>query len=199
MRVTVITPPEAVVSWAEADAHLRLSGYTAEQAFVEGLVAAVTGHLDGPDGWLGRALGAQTLEAKLDSFAAMDGLRLPYPPLIDVASIKYLDSSGDEQTADPSSYEIRGDRIGLAYGQSWPTPLDHPESVRVRYRAGYVANPEADPLVNALPAAIRAAILLMVSDLFENRGSVVTGTIASEIPMQGAVRNLLGPYQIWPS
>ncbi|MDZ7863379.1 head-tail connector protein [Acidovorax sp.] len=52
--------------------------------------------------------------------------------------------------------------------------------------------PPTEPvLVNA---AIKAAILLLVGHLFANREDVVTGTIASNLPMGSRV--LLQPYRV---
>lgn len=42
--------------------------------------------------------------------------------------------------------------------------------------------------------AIRAAILLLIGHLFANREAVVTGTIATQVPM--GVHALLWPYRI---
>lgn len=197
MRVFVVTPPEPVVTWEDVDAQLRLGGDTAEKVHVEALIAAATANLDGPGGWLGRALGAQTLEARLDKLSGNDAIFLPFVPIIDIVSVKYLDTDNVEQTVDSAVYELRGDILGLAYDQNWPAMLSHPESVRVRYRAGYVADPEADPLVNALPATIRAAILLMVGDLFKFRetASELSYTPTS-IPMSTTVQRLLSPLRI---
>lgn len=66
MRVVVVSPPEPVISFEEAAEHLKLGGNQAERALVEGMIAAATATIDGPDGWLGRSLGAQTLEARFD-------------------------------------------------------------------------------------------------------------------------------------
>lgn len=44
-------------------------------------------------------------------------------------------------------------------------------------------------------AAITAAVLLMGGHLFENREAVVTGTIATALPL--AVESLLAPYRRW--
>lgn len=44
-------------------------------------------------------------------------------------------------------------------------------------------------------AAITAAILLIGGHLFENREAVVTGTIATALPL--AVESLLAPYRRW--
>jgi uncharacterized phiE125 gp8 family phage protein len=196
MRVRLITPAQPVVTWAEADAHLKLDGDTSQQAFVEGLVAVATNHIDGPQGWLGRALGVQTLEARGESFWAA-GYRLPYPPHIDVLSVKYVDGDGSLQTLDPSAYALDDREVVPAHGTAWPSPRASRASVQLRYRAGYVVNPAAAPLVANVPAAIKAAILLMVGDLHRYRETAVAGTIAGAIPMSTTVENLLAPYRVF--
>ena len=91
MRVIVITPPAPVVTWEEADQHLRLDGDDEQREMVERLIAAATQHIDGPDGWLGRALGLQTLEARMCGFC--DLIRLSYQPIVDVVSVCLLYTS----------------------------------------------------------------------------------------------------------
>jgi uncharacterized phiE125 gp8 family phage protein len=196
MRVFVVTPPAPVVTWEEADEHLRLDGDTDQQPYIEGLLAAATGHLDGPDGWLGRALGVQTLEARLDWFGCLP-ITLPFPPLIDLVSVKYIDADGVEQTLATDQYVVRGNRFWPAYDVTFPTPRNEPEAVRIRYRAGYVQDAMADPLVAALPAPIRAAVLLMTEDLYKNRGGTIVGRSVAAVPMSTTVENLLGPFRVY--
>lgn len=86
MPVAVIIPPQPVVSWDEANWHLRLDGDTEQQAYVEGLIAVATAWLDGPDGWLGRALGEQTLEAVYPVTLASGARRYPLPPFLALVS-----------------------------------------------------------------------------------------------------------------
>lgn len=184
MRVFVVTPPEPVVPLAEAKAHLRVR-HGDEDALIEAYVAAATAHIDGPDGWLGRSLGDQVLEAYTDVFR--DCMSLPYGPVTEIISVKYLAGTGDEVILLPTEYELRGWLLGSAFGKRWPSVLSRPEAVRIQYRAGY-----AD-----LPPPIRAAILLMVGDLYMNRETVTTGASASQIPMNTTVLNLLSPYRIF--
>lgn len=182
MHVTVITPATAVVSWAEAQAHLRLDT-TTDQAMVEAMVASVTGWLSGPGGWLGRSIGSQTLEARFERFTC-DQVVLPYGPVTSITSIKYLDEDGVEQTLSPSVYQRLTDgRVVLNLDEEWPDLYDDAEAVRVRYVTGDV------------PAAIKAAILLMVGHLYANRETVVTGTIATQLPL--SVKSLLEPYRVF--
>lgn len=197
MRVFVVEPPVPVVTWDDANQHLKLDGDTDQQAYVESLIAAATGNLDGPDGWLGRALGPQTLEARFDRFDRCDaGIRLPYGPIIDIVSIQYVDGDGVIATIDAGSYEIAGDVVSPVFGGVWPSAAWRSEAVRVRYRAGYVADPTADPLVAALPAPIKAAILMMVGDLYRNRDTVAFTTTMA-IPMSAAPPALLSPFRMW--
>ncbi len=185
MRIVVVEQPAPVVTWEDADQHLRLSGDTSQQAEVEAMIAAATQHIDGPNGWLGRAIGVQTLQAR-GSFFDGERIRLPFPPVIDVASISYLDTSGAEQALADDVYEVRGDEVVRAYGKSWPAVRADDESVRVTYQAGYAET----------PMPIRAAILLMVGDLYRFRDTAAMVQM-SEVPMSVTVQTLLAPFRVF--
>ena len=197
MRVSVVTPPAPVVTWEEADDHLRLDRDAEQRVFVEGLVSAATSHLDGPDGVLGRSLGLQTLELRLDHLGG-DPLFLPCPPFVDVESINLV--GRDSSVALLPEAFVVDDGYLVAGAGGWP-PL--PEywgrpRVRVRYRAGYAVDPDADPIVPAVPAPIKAAILMMVGDLYRFRTTASDMNVtATAIPMSTTVNALLQPYRIY--
>lgn len=185
MHVIVVDPPEPIVSWEEANTHLRLDGDTSQQSYVEGLVAAATGWIDGPAGWLGRSIGVQTLEARFERFCG-DEIVLPYGPVIAPISVKYLDTDNVEQTFPPSSYTMLSDgRVRLNSGAAWPSLYDDPEAVRITYQAGDAT----------VPSPVRQAILLLVGHWFNNREEVITGTITAQMPM--AVEALLSTFRRW--
>lgn len=198
MRPFVVTPPAPIVAWEEADAHLRLDGDEDQRTMVERLVKTATSHIDGPGGWLNRALGPQTIEVRMCGFG--NGLiRLPYAPVIDIVSAHYLDGLGQPQLIDPAAYELFGDVLGNAWGQSWPTPgayRGRAETVRIQYRAGFAVDPAADPVVHNVPEPIRHAILLMVGDMYRFPETVAEGTVGV-VPMSTTVENLLQPFQIY--
>lgn len=190
MSVVVVEPPgEPVVSLEEAKAHLRVD-HDDDDDYIESLVEVAAATIDGPTGWLGRCLVEQTLEWRGSSFGPSDG-RLPYPPVAEIESVKYDDSSGAEQTVPNTGYRLVGQpsqpRIVLTYGASWPSARCQDEAVRIRYTAGY-GGPED------VPAPIRHAVLMMVSELYENREAAGDAP-RTELPF--AVTALLSTFRVF--
>lgn len=183
MRVLVTTPPVPFVSLAEAKAHLTVD-YEHEDALITALIAAACAHIDGPEGWLGRSIGQQTLELQRCGFPTW--FDLPYPLVTAVTSIVYDDADGAEQTLDDSIYRVYGSVIARAPSASWPATENAQESVRVTYEAGY----------EQIPAPIKQAVLLMVGDMFKHRESTQIGAI-NDVPMSMTVDRLLAPYRVW--
>jgi uncharacterized phiE125 gp8 family phage protein len=185
--VRTVAPETDPVTWPEADVHLRLDGDTTEQAFVESLIAAAAAHLDGWSGVLGRALVTQSWR---QDFAGFGCLRLPLAPVSSITSVTYYDGDNAQQTLATSVYQLltdaRGPLVDLKPDQDWPATYTRPEAVSVTYVAGYGA--AAD-----VPAAIRAAILLLVGHWYENREASVVGVSVAELPL--AVDRLLNPYR----
>ncbi|MCA0025477.1 MULTISPECIES: head-tail connector protein [unclassified Mesorhizobium] len=188
MNIVVITPPAPVVTLEEAKAQLRVD-FGDDDAFISGLIAAVQGNIDGPDGWLGRAIGVQTLEMRLPSFCGWDGsscIPLRCPPVTAPVSVKYIDGDGVEQTFDSDSYRLVGDdMIAPAYSVSWPSARHDHDSVKIRYTAGY----------EQVPPPIKAAILLNVAHLYANREAVSLENFVTELPL--GVQWLLSPFRRW--
>lgn len=186
MRVLVVTPPDPVITLQEAKEHLRVRS-AHEDALIDGLIAAATGHIDGPDGWLGRAIGVQTLEARFGWHeSGYDFLSLPYPPVIDLVSVEYLDVAGATRAVLAAELALMGSTLAWGTTAPWVGGSLDREAVRVRYRAGY----------ETLPPAIRAAILLMVGDLYENRSTTTSGS-SNPIVISTTVERLLAPFRLW--
>jgi len=103
----------------------------------------------------------------LDSFPPI--IRPPYPPLVSVDSIKYIDINGIEQTLDSAEYDVdittEPGRIKPAYEKSWPSIRTVMNAVTITYTAGYASK-------DAVPFDIKAAILLIIGHLYENREDV---------------------------
>lgn len=185
MRLKLVTPPVVQpVTLDEAKAHLRVTAAD-EDAHITSLIAAAVGHVDGPSGVLGRALVEQEWDLLLDAFPC-DELELPLPPLRSVTSITYVDEQGATQTLAPAAYEVDASGVVLpAYGQTWPRTRAQRNAVTVRFKAGYGTTGAS------VPAAIRAAILLLVGDLYANREAQ-----GDTLARNATVDALLFPYRV---
>jgi uncharacterized phiE125 gp8 family phage protein len=194
-----VAPPDPaypVLTLDEVKAHVRVD-HADDDALLALYRDAVIESLDGRDGWLGRALHAQTWELRRDDFCGRE-IELPLPPLMAVLSVAYLDEDDAVRALDPSAYEVIGigghnpARIVLADGQVWPRVSRRREAVRVRFRAGYV-EPGGAP-ASEVPAAIKVGALMTIATLYENREDVVIGT--SPILLPGPAAQLLAPYEV---
>jgi hypothetical protein len=200
----VVAPAVEPVELATIKAHLRVD-HDLDDDYIAGLVAAARELVESRTG---RALVTRTLELALDGFPAGGGywyrrnrecptlenflptaggpIPLPTPPLDAVESISYLDADGvTTRVLDPSTYRVsRSDPASVrpAPGQSWPATSAEPESLTIRYRAGW-------PAAN-VPARAKQAVLMLVGHWYENREAVLTGTISSELPQ--AFETLIG-------
>lgn len=189
MRVVVVTDPAPAVRWEEADMHLKLDGDVEQKPYVEALIAAATAHIDGPDGWLNRSLGLREVEARFALRSVGSSIRLPDQPIVSLLAVSYLDADGVEQQASTDDFVLFDDRVTSAGGRwVWEAGSLRPDAGRIRYRAGY----------EKVPAPIKAAILMMVADLYRFRTTASDMNItATAIPMSTTVEALLQPYRVY--
>ena len=185
--VTAVTTEP--VTLAEARLHLKVYDDDAAEDLL--ISAWITAAREMAEQFTGRALATQTLELALDEFPdADDGdsvIQLAMPPVTSITSVKYTDVVGAEQTLASSAYALSlyGDsrRVAPTYGHYWPSTQEVPDAVRIRYVTGYTTAPKA----------VKAAILLMVGWLEQNRGE---GMSTDDIQPQAA-KALLGSVKIW--
>jgi uncharacterized phiE125 gp8 family phage protein len=185
MPVIVITQPLfEPVTLTEAKEHLRVT-----QSAEDDLIAAlITAAREAAENYTHRALCEKTLEYYCDAFPCQ--IVLPQPPVQSATSVKYIDRDGVEQTLAASEYQLHAQNepalIVEAYGKTWPGTRDELNAVRVRYVAGYAS-------ADDVPGPIKAALLLMIGHLYENREDSIGGTL-NELPFGS--RCLLNPYRI---
>lgn len=116
----------------------------------------------------GRAVINQTWDYTFDLWPyGLEAIYIPKAPVSSITSVKYYDTSNAEQTLATSVYKTILNRepaeIRLKNAQSWPSVYGEPGVITVRFVAGYGA------AVTAVPESLKAAMLLLVSDWFENR------------------------------
>lgn len=190
----VVTPPaenDPVITLAEAKLHLRVS-HSAEDTLITALVAAATLNAQTETG---RQLVTATLRMSMDAFPRGRVIELPRPPLLTVTSVTYLDDTGATQTLDDSLYTVDIDstpgRLVLADGQVWPSTDNEPNAVQVTYTAGYGA-------ASAVPATVKAWMLLQVGALYRNREAFAQGLTVTDLPGGFVDRLLDGARVVTP-
>lgn len=187
--VLVTAPSVSPITLTEAKTHLRVD-HSDEDTLIQGLIDAAVSHLDGSAGVLGRAMVTQTWQLDFDAFYPK--MRLRPGNLLGITSISYFDNDNATQALSASIYSAFTDEIGPyveeAPDQSWPSTYTRADAVRVTWTAGYGAT------AASVPAAIRAAMLLMIGHWYANRETVNVGNITSEMPFAAAA--LLAPHTI---
>lgn len=175
----LVTPAtERAVSLNEARRHLRI-----EDTDQDDLIAAYIEAAEQSLSYIGRALKPATYALDIYGIGSRY-IDLPMPPLRAVSSVSTVGSSGTLSVLDPSAYTV----ITAAGGQTLVMLASQPAFTSgsiwatIQYTAGY----------DIVPSALRAAILLVVGTLFENRSG------ASPIPMTKlpyGVDALVGPLR----
>lgn len=168
MRPSLITPPASEpVSLAELKLHARVD-FGDDDTTLQALLDAAVAHLDGYSGVLGRCLISQTWKQTYRDWCGR--FRLPFPDASSVV-VKYFDADGAEQTVSSSLYEIVDGEKGseVVFKDAFTEPSlddDRDAPVSVEFVAGYG---DAD----AVPAALKVAIMMLAAHWYQNREAVL--------------------------
>lgn len=191
MGLRVITAPaDEPVSLVEAKAHLRLEE-SIDDAYVTRLITAARGHVEKA---CSRKLLLQTVEVTSAppcwrEPVTLFGGELPDDPAINAS---YIDATGATQTLTGLQLVRRGDarcaQVIPALGTCWPTMAHREDALTIEYQVGW-ASPED------VPEPLRQAVLLMVSQLYEQRSPEITGTIATTLAL--SLDALMDPYRLF--
>ena len=193
MKTAIKTAPASKpVSLEEVKDHLRITlGNTDEDDYLQRLISAGVNYVQL---FLRRRLITQTWYYYPACFPAGDVIVMPYGKLQTVTSIKYTDTEGTESTMAASEYIVDNKqdpgRIVLDYGEVWPSDSLYPSNpITIEYVCGYGVTSAS------IPEEIKQAILLFVSDLYENREAVFIGQ-GYTLTKTGVIDQLLWPYRI---
>jgi uncharacterized phiE125 gp8 family phage protein len=186
--VQLVAPTTTPLSLTEVKAHLRVDG-TDQDSVIQMYLDAATAHVDGEWGCLGRALVTQSWRLTIDAFPCAE-IKIPLPPLQSISSVGYFDSAGDFQTMiEDTDYFVddQSEPGWITPMTSWPTTLDAINSVRIDFVAGYEPTTDSPPDYTAnIPADIKQAMLLMITDWMENRRNVMPQSV-NMIPFASAI------------
>jgi len=145
-----------------------------------------------------RALVRKQAKWYANSFPAGDIVFDDYNPVRDVSSISYKNSTGVATTLSTADYNLDyvGDtlRIYPAYSTSWPDTYDYTDArdnVTITFTAGYNSTNATQGSTGDVPERIKAAIKIIAADLYENRESVVVGTVVNSVHIPATAEKLL--------
>lgn len=135
--------------------------------------------------YLGKRLITATLTNYFNTF--YEPLKLLWPPVQEIVSIKYKDGDDAEQTFSSSKYSldqyVEPGELWLSVNNSFPTDvLDEENVVYVKLKCGYGDNP------SDVPEPVKDAIIMKAATMFEKR-------IDFRERAEGAIFNLLNPYK----
>lgn len=175
LPVTVTVPPaEEPIAIAEARAQCHVD----DGEFDTELAIYIGAARERVEMETGTKLVDQTVVMRCSCFRDLESLATA--PVSAIASIKYLDREGVEQTLSPEVYEpvLVGlePSVRLKPGQAWPDTLNAADAIRIEATAGYGAD------AAAVPNAARYAMLLLIEDANRNRGDTNVGGIVSPMP-----------------
>jgi len=190
---------------ADVKRHLNIEiGWTEDDTYLDVLIAVATEKVEQ---FTRRRLVSQTWYSYLDAWPSENYITLPFGQLQSVTGITYTTSANTATTSftdaslsttDDFDVDIKSDpgRIILEYGDSWPSETLWPMNpIQIEFVCGYGgAAATATVSVAAVPTMIKHAMRLIISDLYEVRGTEIEG-----MPIQKlrTVESLLLPYKLW--
>lgn len=184
-------PAVEPVTLAEAKAHLRVDLST-DDALISAIIKSAR---EWVEEYLDRTLVHTRWTMRLDAFPWE--FELPRPPMaqsgtVTATTVTYTLETLSTATLDATTYRV--DRhatpgmIRTTYAGTWPGHLYDENSVSVSWWAGYGADG------TSVPAAIKSAILMLISHLYEHRTAAAPSGM--EIPF--GVKSLLDAHR-WGS
>src|SRR3990167_313732 len=191
---TLLTGPTTEpISVESARSRLRVVGSADDPEIIE----MIRGVRSQAEEYLHRGLLTQTWKYQQDNWT--DEIRLPMAaPLQSVASVKYFDDAGAQQTLATSVYQVElvpePGFIALKPNQAWPTLQSiRALPIEIQYLAGWT-----EP--SLVPGAFLHALFLLLGQRFRWRGDDDAHLV--DASKRGALDNpgaeaLLTPFRVW--
>ena len=189
MGLSLVTSPVVEpISLPEAKAHLRIDGSDSDNEIVS-MIAAARAQLENVTR---RRFVQQTWDYTLPRFPSGD-IYLPTQPVSSITSVNYVNGSGVSTPFTDFTLISDGPRSRVVpdYNVSWPTTREHGNAVTVRFVTGYEPSTDSpQDLTKNIPADIKSAMKIIISDMYENRESW-TPLQMNELP---GLLTLYSPY-----
>lgn len=175
------------VSLADVKAHLRVDT-DADDVLLTAAIVSARYHVETITR---RVLIEQTWRIYLDAWPRRRIVTLPVAPLIAIDAITIYDANGDPVTVDPDDYDVDAASVPgrLVLSATAPAPVGKAvNGIEIDVTAGY------GPSSLEVPAALRQAVLMLVTHWYEHRGAVGHDLAVLLAPL--GFEALVAPYRI---
>lgn len=182
MAYKIITPAAAVIDLPTLKAHTKANDF--EDSLLSAYLMAAMAYAQH---YTGMAIGEQEVELALDEFPG-GAISLPLSPVTSIVSVTYVDRAAATQTLSNSAYLL--DDFGQSHwcvpaiNTQWPETYAAANAVRVRFMSGS----------QTLDPAVKAALMLHVGHLYENRQEATEKKLSS-VPI--GIDALLDTAKVW--
>lgn len=193
LKAGIVTAPSfEPVTLTEAQTHLIITGQT---EYITSLIKTSRVMVER---YLNRSLMLQTWKAYSNGWCRE--FLLPNAPLIAVSSLKYYDQNATLQTVASSNYYVQivdePGRVRFVSDFNGPTLSEgRPDAIEIQYTAGYSSSATEATQQAAVPAPIKHAMKILMTDMHEHRGQYVIGNVAHKLPQ--FVIDLIHPYRLY--
>ena len=183
-----VAPTAYPVTLVEAKAHLRVD-ITDDDTLITSLISAAT---DFCEMYTQRSLVTRTYRADLPGFWRG---QLPMRPIIAISSYKYYDTGSPETltTWAASNYQLVSGILHYTEAASFPSWAYRADAIQITYSAGYAPTSSPEVAAENVPDAIKAAILMLVADMYEYREARIVNQMVTE---NKTVEMLLSSYRV---
>lgn len=169
MPLKLVTPPATLPVTVTDVKEWSVIEHDLDNAMLLSLIASATGKAQD---LTGRKLVTSTWDLILDEFPGRYGeIRLP-APLQSVTSVKYIDTSGVEQTLDAAVYTVDSVNepclIYPGYEKEWPETREVRSAVTIRFVCGWPMNATTTTQWDG-PEEIKQYIKACVDFVYANR------------------------------
>lgn len=192
MHKTVLVTAPAIepLEVSEAKTHLNVTSST-HDTYIGTLIAAARRQIER---YLNRALITQSWKVYYDRW--QHELLIPFGSLSAVNTVKYYNTEGTLTTLTENDYywvvtTTDPGRIVRKYDATYPElQYGRPDAIEIAFTAGYGATSAA------IPDEIKHAMKLLITNMYEHRGTVVADTRGVH-PIPSYITDLIHSYKLY--
>lgn len=172
-QLKIVSKGTSPVDLSEAKRYLNYTGAGQDELITE----LIAGAVNRVETITRRPLSNWVVEGAWDIELGATKMLLPYPPIISITSIKYIDNTGAEATLDATKYEATTGQNGFVKVNEYPsaTTEDNLLKYKVEYQCGYASKTD-------IPPDLLIAVKMLVNSWFLQRiGGDSKGDLMSAI------------------